>query len=262
MISCDKFSFSYGTKEVLRDVNFTIPKGDFCALLGLNGSGKSTLLKLLAGLLSTQSGAIFIDQKQIKDYSIKNLSQKIAYVSQRQDIIFDFSVYDIVMMGRNPYQTHWSVPDAEDERIVADAIEMCHLSQLQEHTLTQISGGELQRTFIACAIAQQAPIILLDEPLSNLDIIHKFEIMEILTHLNQTQKTTILISLHDFSVAKQYAPTSMILSDGFLTSFGETSSILKPEVIKENFNLSDQFMIDDYGNVRKKCEVSKTFGEP
>ena len=252
MIQSEHIAFAYEQKKVIDAIIFELQKGDVCAIMGLNGSGKSTLLKLIAGLLAIQEGKLLIDNRPINEYSRKLLSQKIAYVPQQQDIVFDFSVYDIVMMGRNPYQSRWETESETDREIVHQVLQQCNLSHLKDRMLTQLSGGEKQRTLIARAMAQQAPIMLLDEPLSNLDIIHKYEIMDILANLNRTRQITTLIILHDFPFAKQYANKTLLLKEGQLYYFGATDTTLIPEIIRETFNLSENYLIDDCGNVFKR----------
>ncbi|MDL2230834.1 ABC transporter ATP-binding protein [Bacteroidales bacterium OttesenSCG-928-L19] len=249
MINVSNISFSYSQKKVINDLSFTMEKGDFCAVMGLNGSGKSTLLKLMLKLLPLEKGKIEIDGKDIREYSTKVMAQKIAYVPQRQDMIFDFSVYDVVMMGRNPYQNRWESENAQDRQIVDSVLKWCNLEHLRDRMFTQLSGGESQRALIARAMAQEAPIMLLDEPLANLDIVHKFEILEILKRLNRSKMTTIVIVLHDFSFAMQYAAKTLLLNEGTLQHYGESSQILIPQIIKSAFNLSDQYHVDALGNV-------------
>ena len=252
MIHAEHIAFAYDRQKVIDAISFELQKGDVCAIMGLNGSGKSTLLKLIAGLLPVQEGRLLIDHLPINEYPRKQLAQQIAYVPQQQDIVFDFSVYDIVMMGRNPYQSRWETENEADREIVHQVLQQCNLFHLKDRMLTQLSGGEKQRTLIARAMAQQAPVMLLDEPLSNLDIIHKYEIMDILANLNRTKQITTLIILHDFPFAKQYATKSLLLKEGQLCHFGDTHKTLAPEIIRETFNLSENYRIDELGNVVKE----------
>ena len=251
MIEIKEISFAYEQKKVLDHISFGLEKGDICAVMGLNGSGKSTLLKLIAKLLPLKEGKISIASHSIDEYTTKALARKIAYVPQQQEIVFDFSVYDTIMMGRNPYQNRWEIENNTDKEIVNSVMEQCNLTHLQERMLTQLSGGEMQRTLIARAMAQQAPVMLLDEPLSNLDIVHKYEIMDILSGLNRSHKITIMIILHDFHFAKQYTNKTLLLKESMLQQFGITHTILMPEIIKNVFNLSEEYEIDSFGNVLK-----------
>lgn len=251
MIKLDHVTFAYEETPVLKEISVNLSAGDFCAVIGPNGSGKTTLLKTIAGLLSPQKGYISVDNKEVKAYSPLELARKVAYVSQRQDIVFDFTVFDTVMMGRNPYQSRWEFSTDSDEKIVSEVLEICHLTHLKDRLLYNLSGGEMQRAMIARAMAQQTPVMLLDEPLANLDINHKFEIMDILAGLNRDRKVIILLVIHDFSFALQYASDVILLKENTLRYYGAAKEVLTPQIIKELFELGDEFSVDKAGNVSK-----------
>lgn len=251
ILQTTQLAFQYEPDFVIKNLNFSLNKGDFCALLGPNGSGKTTLLNLLTALIKPTSGQIKIEGKEIQHYSAIELSQLVAVVPQRQDFVYDFTVYDTVMMGRNPHQNRWEFSNEHDHTVVMDALEKTKLKHLKNRLTNHLSGGEFQRTLIARAIAQQSPILLLDEPLSNLDIAHKFEIMEILKDLNQNQNTTIIIILHDFTFAVQYIPLTMLIEKGTLTYFGTTKELFNGKLLYDAFDLNQEFNIDLYGNVFK-----------
>lgn len=251
ILETSHLSFQYDSDFAIKDLSFQLDKGDFCALLGPNGSGKTTLLNLLTGLLKTNEGLIKIDNQDLKNYSAIELARKVAVVPQRQDFVYDFSVYDTVMMGRNPHQNRWEFSNEKDHQIVMNALEMTKLTHLKNRLTNHLSGGEFQRTLIARAIAQQAPIMMLDEPLSNLDIAHKFEIMDILKNINTTQNTTIILIIHDFSFAFQYVPLSLLIDKGTLRFFGATNEVFSGTMLYEAFDLNQGFKIDCYGNVFK-----------
>ncbi|MCQ2271458.1 MAG: ABC transporter ATP-binding protein [Bacteroidales bacterium] len=251
MIDIQHISAAYQGKTVLHDVNFTVEKADFLAIMGRNGSGKSTLLRTLTALQPLTSGNILIDKRNLKDYNNLDLAKKIAYVPQRLDVVFDFSVREMVMMGRNPYQNRWGFASDKDCEIVDNVLEITHLTNLQNRFLGQLSGGELRRSMIALAIAQQTPIILLDEPLANLDVIHQFEIMDILTELNHNQKVTIIMILHEFPFAIQYAQKVLLLKEGNLLSYGRTDEVLDYKNIKDCFSLDDNYLYQKDGCLMK-----------
>ena len=252
MLSVSNISYKYQKDNVLIDVSFELQKGDYCAIIGPNGSGKTTLLNIISGTLKKQEGNICISGKKIEDYQVKDLAKQISVVPQRSEPVYHFSVFDMVMFGRHPYQTRWNYYNPEDENIVNDALQKTNLWSLKNRMTSQLSGGEFQRTLIARAIAQQAPLMLLDEPLANLDIPHQFEILEILSELNRTQQTTILMVIHDVSLALQNIPKCLLLKNGQLTYFGDTSNICRQNMIFNLFDLDESFVIDEFGNVRKK----------
>jgi iron complex transport system ATP-binding protein len=251
MLTVSTLSHQYQKDFVLQDVSFELQKGDYCAIIGPNGSGKTTLLSIISGALKKQKGEIFISGKKIEDYDIKSLAKQTSVVPQRSAPVYHFSVFDMVMFGRHPYQMRWNSYNPDDETIVVDALKKTNLLSLKDRMTSQLSGGEFQRTLIARAIAQQAPLMLLDEPLANLDIPHQFEILGILSELNRTKQTTILMVLHDVSLAMQAIPKSLLLKNGRLTYFGDTQNIVRHNLMFELFDLNESFEIDKYGNVRK-----------
>ncbi|MDR2971203.1 MAG: ABC transporter ATP-binding protein, partial [Bacteroidales bacterium] len=234
------------------NLSFELQKGDYCAIIGPNGSGKTTLLNIISGALKKQEGEIKISGKKIEDYQVKDLAKQISVVPQRSEPVYHFSVFDMVMFGRHPYQTRWNYYNPDDEEIVMDALQKTNLLSLKNRMTSQLSGGEFQRTLIARAIAQQAPLMLLDEPLANLDIPHQFEILDILSDLNRTKQTTILMVIHDVSLAIQMIPKSMLLKNGKLTYFGDTQNIVTQNLIFSLFDLDENYVVNELGNVRKK----------
>ena len=245
MLKLKNLSFSYPKRTVLQEVDCNIEQGDFWAILGPNGSGKSTLLKLLMNLLKAQAGTITLSGTSIERYSVKALSRKVAYVPQKQNIIFDFPLFDMVLMGRNPYHSFWQSAGKEDSRIVLDILQQTHLIDLKERLFTELSGGEQQRALLARAMAQQTEIMLLDEPLTNLDIVHQFEILDILADLNKRQKTTIIMVLHDLSLAKNYAQKALLLKKGRVIASGTCNDVLTDQNIRTLFDLDERFVVDD-----------------
>ena len=251
MLAISALSYRYQQESVLHNVSFELNKGDYCAIIGPNGSGKTTLINVISGALKKQDGEIYISGKKIEDYDIKTLAKQISVVPQRSEPVFHFSVFDMVMFGRHPYQTRWNYYNIEDETIVIEALRKTNMLHLKDRMTSQLSGGEFQRTLIARAIAQQAPLMLLDEPLANLDIPHQFEILEILSELNKTKQTTILMIIHDVALAMQAIPKSLLLKKGQLTFFGNTHNIVQKNLIFNLFDLDESYQIDACGNVRK-----------
>ena len=154
-------------------------------------------------------------------------------------------------MIRNPHQNRWETFSSKDKEIVMEALEMTHLINVQNKFTDQLSGGERQRVLIARAIAQNTPILLLDEPLSNLDITHQFEIMDILSQLNENQKITILIVVHNLSIINQYAKKILMLKNGKVFRYGELKNVFNPENIKNLFDLPERLSVDMSGNITK-----------
>lgn len=252
-IELEHITFGYGKDTLFHDLSIQVKEGEFCAVVGPNGSGKTTLLKCVAGLLTPDDGNVFVNGRNVREFGTRELATQVAYVPQRQDLIFDLPVYDMVMMGRNPYQRHWQLANAQDDAIVEEMLAQCNLTHLRDRMASELSGGELQRTLIARAMAQQTPVMLLDEPLSNLDVAHKFEIMEILQRLNKEHNILVMIIVHDFPIALQYATHALLMKSGSILQHDVVKAVLSPGNIRECFDLSERYVISGEGFVTKKC---------
>jgi ABC-type cobalamin/Fe3+-siderophores transport systems, ATPase components len=240
IIQVKDLSYAVGEKHILSNISFSLSEGGFYALIGMNGSGKSTLLRCLNGNLALTYGSIQIKGKDIKKYSAKELACQVSTVSQRTEFLFDFSALQVVMMGRMCRQHRLQEDSPKDKEIVTQCMQMTNTTHLANRFIKQLSGGELQRIMIARALAQQSPIMLLDEPVSSLDILHSFEIMELLKRINTQSNITILIVLHNLSLTYQYAKECLVLQSGELKTKGTTQEILTPQQIAETFGVKAQ----------------------
>lgn len=249
-IEIENITFAYDKTPFFQNLSATIADSEFCALMGPNGSGKTTLLKCICGLLPLSSGSIRVNGRPIADYGTTELAKLVSYVPQHQDNVFDITVYDLVMMGLYPYQKKWQMSTPEDDAVVRKMLDRCHLTHLQDRLLRELSGGELQRSLIARAMAQQTPIMLLDEPLSNLDVSHRYEIMDILSNLNR-QGVMIVIIIHDFPMAIEYATHALLMKKGAIVHHDMKSKVLTPENIRSCFDLGAEFEISEDGHIRK-----------
>ncbi len=251
-INIQNLHFGYDNRVIFNDLSVSFPQGGFCSILGPNGSGKTTLLKCVAGLLKPDSGTIQLNGKPMSEYKMTEMARTLAYVPQYQDIVFDISVFDYVMLGRNPYQTPWEMQRPEDKEVVEDMLQRCKVWKYRDNLLQALSGGERQRVMIARAMAQQTGIMLLDEPLSNIDVTHKFEIMDILQQLNEEQGVSILIILHDLPIAKSYSKQILLLKEGNVLQYGDRNAVLTEGNIRNCFDLSDVYLISEEGFITKK----------
>ena len=251
-INIQNLHFGYDNRVIFNDLSVSFPQGGFCSILGPNGSGKTTLLKCVAGLLKPDSGTIQLNGKPMSEYKMTEMARTLAYVPQYQDIVFDISVFDYVMLGRNPYQTPWEMQRPEDKEVVEDMLQRCKVWKYRDNLLQALSGGERQRVMIARAMAQQTGIMLLDEPLSNIDVTHKFEIMDILRQMNEERKVTVLIILHDLPIAKSYSKQILLLKEGNVLQYGDRNAVLTEGNIRNCFDLSDVYLISEEGFITKK----------
>ncbi len=237
MIQVQRLNYAYNKKTVFTDLSFSIEKGSFCAVMGPNGSGKTTLLKCIAGLLPIAHTSVFIKGKDIKTYSARKLAQLIAFVPQQVPIDFEFSAFETVLMGRNPYQKHLQNESQQDWDIVEACMKKTNTWHLRFSTSSQMSGGELQRVMVARALAQQTPIMLLDEPLSNLDIAHQFEIIKLLRDISSYEEKTILLIVHDLNIALRYCKSLLLLHNQNVVYHGPIQQGLTSENIKAVFGV-------------------------
>lgn len=237
MIEVNRLNYTIGEKQILKDINFQIEKGKIYGILGNNGSGKSTLLKALSRINPIKNGKVFINQKDINLYSSKHLAQTIALVPQQTNLMFDFSALQIALMGRIPYQKPLYTDSQEDFEIVKQSMLRTNTWHLRDMNAKNLSGGEFQRLIIARALSQQTPILMLDEPISSLDIRHQFDIMELLKQINKETNTTILIIIHDLNLAMRYCDEVILLNQGELVAKGESKQVLTQENISKHFGI-------------------------
>jgi len=240
MITLRNISYAFGKKQVLEGIDTQFETGGFYAVMGANGCGKTTLLRLVAGLLSPQQGEVLIDEQSIGDLSARQLAQRIAFVRQHPQTDFEFSAFETVLMGRNPYQRHLQNESEEDWRIVEECMRQTGTWHLRFAKPHEMSGGELQRVMIARALAQQTPILLLDEPVSNLDIAHQFDILELLHTINCEQGKTILLVVHDLNLALRYCQSLLLIHEGRIHYQGPIAEGLTADNIRTVFGVEAQ----------------------
>ncbi len=209
-------------KPTVRDITFTVDKGSFVALLGPNGSGKTTLIRLIMNVLSIQSGEVKIEGKSVKAYSPKQLAQKVAVMTQENQIGLEFTVQEIVSLGRYPYQAKglFSAASVQDEEVVESVMKLTNVWHYRNHTFQSLSGGEKQRVLLAKALAQEPDYLLLDEPTNHLDVKHTMELLQLLKTLQQEMNLTVLAILHDLNIASLFADDAVLLKDGRVEETG------------------------------------------
>lgn len=229
--------FGYRDNLVIRDISFKIKAGSFVSIIGPNGSGKSTLLKALNNIYRPQKGSILLYDRDILSYKKKDLARKIALVPQDTSIDYEFTVEDIVMMGRHPYKGRFEREDESDYKIVKEALELTNTLTLKDRIINQISGGERQRAIIAKALAQKPAMILLDEPTSNLDINHQMDILNILKKLNEENGLTVILVIHDINLAARYSHEIILLREGRIVGMGTPEEVITVENIENTYNM-------------------------
>jgi iron complex transport system ATP-binding protein len=205
-------TFGYRPHEpVLDRVTFDLEPGVFLSVIGPNGAGKTTLISLLAGLLKPLAGRIEVDGRDIAAYATAPLARKIAVVRQEYAPVFGFSVVETVLMARTPFFGQFGFETAQDREMASHAMELTDTARLAERPLSELSGGERQRVFIARALAQDTPIVLLDEPTSFLDLRHQLRIYDLLRSVQRDKNRTIVSVTHDINLASQYCDQVLLL---------------------------------------------------
>ena len=230
-------SFRYGAADILTALDFTLKPGKFYGLIGPNGSGKSTLISLLMGTRLPYSGKIIFKNKTIQSYNQRTLAQHISFVPQDISIGFDFSVYDIVLMGRHPHIPRFQRPSHNDLDIVNDVLDLLDISHIKHRPVTHLSGGEKQRVIVARALAQNTEVLMLDEATSNLDIEHTIEILRVLRKRVDTSEKTVLAALHDLNLAAAFCDELLVLKDSTLLSSGPVHTVLTTALLKDVFSV-------------------------
>lgn len=244
-------SYAYGTKTVLSDLSFSLQAGSFYGLAGPNGSGKTTLLDLLLGNKEASSGKIRFKGQDLAIYGRRELAREMALVPQEFKINFDFTVQEVVMMGRHPHIPRFANPDQSDLRIVEEVMAELEISELQSRLLTQLSGGEKQRVIVARALAQDTPVLILDEATASLDIHHSIKILRTIKNLVKSRSGTVIAAIHDLNLAAAYCDAIIMLNKGRQVKIGTTDETLTPELINDIFGVASRPYFDDFSGVRQ-----------
>ncbi|MFI4861789.1 MAG: ABC transporter ATP-binding protein [Phycisphaerales bacterium JB063] len=241
-LSASGLHAGYAKHNVLHGIDVDIQPGDFAALIGPNGSGKSTLLRTLARLLKPAAGSVLLHDQPLARLSAKALACKLAVMPQSPTPPPGVSVRELVGYGRSPH-TSWLKPQTpDDRRLIERLIHRCDLAHLADRFVDTLSGGERQRAWIAMALAQQPDVLLLDEPVSALDIAHQLEVLDLLAQINREQRTTIVIVLHDINLAARYCQTLFAVRAGSVAAAGPIDTVLTPELLIEVFGVRAQIL--------------------
>ncbi|EAC3046072.1 ABC transporter ATP-binding protein [Listeria monocytogenes] len=231
-------NFSYnGTDAILKNVSFTIQKNKINTIVGPNGSGKSTLLEILARLLSPNSGDVLLEGKSIFEWKAKEFAQNVAIVHQSNVLPNELMVKELLYFGRLPYKNWRMTRTKEDDLAVERALMQTELTEKAEKFVDSLSGGERQRVFIATALVQETPILLLDEPTTFLDMYFQLEILELVKRLNQEENLTIVMILHDLNQALMYSDHLIVMKNGEVVAKGEPEELLTTDLIAETYGV-------------------------
>lgn len=236
-IATNSLTLSYGDTIIINELDLEIPKGEITVFIGGNGCGKSTLLRSIARLLKPKSGAILLEGEAIAKLSTKDIARKMAILPQSPSAPEGLTVLQLVKQGRYPYQTWLKQWTKEDEQKVNDALKATGLEQLKDRTVDSLSGGQRQRAWIAMTLSQDTDTILLDEPTTYLDMTHQIEILDLLFELNEKEKRTIVMVLHDLNLACRYAHNIVAIKDQKIYAQGKPEYVVNCSLVKNVFGM-------------------------
>lgn len=248
-VQVKNLKFSIDKKEILKDISFDVPKGAFVGIIGPNGSGKSTLLKNIYRLYKPCSGNILLDNKELSKMKDKDCAKEIAVLAQESNSQFDFTVEQIVKMGRYPYKSIFEDYSKNDLDMVRDMLKKVGLDGYSDRSFSNLSGGEKQRTLIARALVQNTDFLILDEPTNHLDIGYQIQLMDLVKSLN----ITTLSAIHDMNIASMYCDYLIVMKEGKIINFGKVEAVITSEMLKGVFGVNAYVGINP---INKKLQVS------
>ena len=234
-----------GNNEILKGVSIDSKNREFIGIIGPNGSGKSTLLKCIYRILKPNNGCIMLGEEDISKMSVKESAKKLAVVAQHNYYNFDFSVGEVVLMGRSPHKKSLEPDNSEDYDIVNESLEKVGMLGFKNRSFSTLSGGEQQRVILARALAQQTPCLILDEPTNHLDIKYQLSLLNIVKSLN----LTIISAIHDLNIASMYCDRLFVMKNGRIVGMGTPQEVLTKEFIKEIYDIDVEIVYDSKGDM-------------
>lgn len=243
-LACTNLAYAYGQQPVFTHINLNFQHGEFVGLIGPNGAGKSTLINLLMGLNKPTEGNVKLEGKPLQHYKQREIARHISLVPQDTSVHYAFTVREIVAMGRNPYLGAFQPESDKDREIIQQAMEKTDIAHMAERNVNQLSGGERQRVFIARAIAQQAPILIMDEPTASLDLCHQLDTLALLKSM--TQEGHLAISaIHDVELASRFCDRIIVIAEGGVALQGAPVDVLTEETLSRYFSIDAR--VEPYG---------------
>jgi iron complex transport system ATP-binding protein len=238
LICARALTAGYGERTALRSLDLEVYPGELLAVVGPNGAGKSTLLTVLGGSLKPWQGEVTISGQELSKIDRRSLARMVASVAQENPVAFQFSALEVTLMGRAPHLGAFHLETRHDVQIARSALKAFGLGEIAERPIQELSGGERKRVFLARAIAQEAPIILLDEPAAFLDLRHVAEIFKLFRQLSTERDTAVIVTLHDLNVAALYADRVLLLKDGVCVAYGTPAEVLTPANLSAVYEVS------------------------
>lgn len=237
MLSIRSISVNYGETEIIRDVSFNVESGEVVSLIGPNGAGKTTMIRAISGVLPLRSGSVHVVSGDLSTLSITQRARLLAVVPQARRLPPAYSVQQAVLMGRTPYLGWLGNPSKNDYEKVKWALDRTQITELTERRVEELSGGEQQLVLVARALAQDAPVVLLDEPTAHLDLQHQATILDLVRTLAQERNLAVLMSMHDLNLVSLYSDRIALIGDGCLHAFGTPKEVLNPQLLSDIYQV-------------------------
>lgn len=244
-------SFAYDRDDIIQNISCSFMSGNFYSIIGPNGSGKTTLLDLISGFLNPCKGHIDMDEKLILSLSKKEISKKIALVSQDYAINFPFLVKDVVMMGRHPYIPRFAHPSDNDLEKVDIMMKICRIHHLSDRRINELSGGERQRCVFARALCQDTPVLLLDEAFSNMDINHTLQMLRLVKRSVKEKNKLVISVFHDLNLASSWSDELLMMKKGKMKAFGNSQDVLTQQTIKDVFDVASIVEFNEHAQAKQ-----------
>ena len=243
-LNVENLTLGYGDRTVIDSLDLMVPAGKVTAIIGANACGKSTLLRSMSRLLAPRSGHVLLDGKAVHSIPAKQLARTLGLLPQSPIAPEGITVADLVGRGRHPHQGIFARWSKDDDDAVAAALDATETAGLADRAVDELSGGQRQRVWIAMALAQQTDLLLLDEPTTFLDVSHQIEVLDLLTDLNRSRGTTIVMVLHDLNLAARYADHLVAVADGKLHAAGRPEDVLTEATVRTVFGMDHMVLTD------------------
>lgn len=235
--------FSYASEPLLKDVCIELAASEMLSVVGPNGAGKSTLIRCIDRILKPQRGIILLDERDIKELRLMDLAKKMGYIPQSTSRVFPATVFDAVLMGRRPH-LGWRATEKDTDKVL-ETLQMLNIEDLAMRDIDELSGGQLQKVFIARALVQEPDLLLLDEPTSNLDIKHQLEVMDTIKTIVREKGISAIMAIHDLNLAARYADRIIMMNSGKIVSAGDPASVLTRDNIKRVYGVEANVNYND-----------------
>ncbi|MCA0157296.1 ABC transporter ATP-binding protein [Tsukamurella sp. M9C] len=242
-LSARSITLAYGDRTVVEGLDLEVPDGELTVIIGPNACGKSTLLRALARLLRPAAGTVELDGRDLRERPTRELAREVGLLPQSPVAPEGIGVFELVARGRYPHQRLFGSWSHDDQRAVAEAMEATGVAGLRDRRVAELSGGQRQRVWIAMALAQETPVLLLDEPTTYLDIAHQVEVLELVRGLRDAGRTVVAV-LHEINHAARYATNVVAMRDGRIVRQGEPGRIITEDLVREVFDLDARVIAD------------------